>query len=80
MSLVLNDVRAEMPNYETYKDWQRNGQVLGIAVHHSATADRNTGAPIGNAASFFNYHVNTRGWAHGDIIMLLLTRARLSMP
>lgn len=61
----ITDVRAQMPNYENYKDWQRNGEILGIAVHHSATADRTTGAPIGNAQSFFNYHVNVQGWTHG---------------
>lgn len=65
MALKINDIRAQMPNYNTYKDWQRNGAIAGIAVHHSATANRVTGAPIGDAASFFNYHVNTRGWAHG---------------
>ncbi len=65
MELNINDVRAQMPNYENYKNWQRNGQILGIAVHHSATVNRATGAPIGNAQSFFNYHVNTRGWSHG---------------
>ncbi|MEW5958782.1 MAG: N-acetylmuramoyl-L-alanine amidase [Chloroflexota bacterium] len=65
MALMIKDVRAEMPNYEQYKDWQRSGEILGIAIHHSATADRITGAPTGNAHSFFDYHVNTRGWAHG---------------
>ena len=65
MDLNIKDVRAEMPNYQNYKDWQRSGQILGIAVHHSATANRMTGAPAGNALTFFNYHVNTRGWAHG---------------
>ncbi len=65
MNLTIKDVRAEMPNYENYKDWQRNGAILGIAIHHSGTADRITGAAIGNAQSFFNYHVNTRGWTHG---------------
>lgn len=65
MDLNIKDVRAEMPNYENYRDWQRDGAILGIAVHHSATADRVTGAPLGNALTFFNYHVNTRGWAHG---------------
>ncbi len=63
--LDISDVRAEMPNYDAYKDWQRDGEILGIAVHHSATADRVTGAPLGTAATFFNYHVNVRGWAHG---------------
>jgi LysM repeat protein len=65
MELNVKDVRAEMPNYQNYKDWQREGDIRGIAVHHSATADRTTGAPSGNAHSFFDYHVNTRGWAHG---------------
>ncbi|RPJ55349.1 MAG: N-acetylmuramoyl-L-alanine amidase, partial [Dehalococcoidia bacterium] len=65
MALNIKDVRAEMPNYQNYKDDRRDGQILGIAVHHSATADRATGAPSGNALSFFEYHVNTRGWTHG---------------
>lgn len=65
MTLDIKDVRAEMPNYETYKDWERDGDILGIAVHHSGTADRVTGAPTGDAYTFFNYHVNVRGWAHG---------------
>jgi LysM repeat protein len=65
MDLKIKDVRAEMPNYANYKDWQRSGPILGIAVHHSATADRTTGAPIGSAHTFFDYHVNQRGWAHG---------------
>lgn len=65
MDLKIKDVRAEMPNYQNYKDWQRDGEILGIAVHHSATADRSTGAPLGNAQTFFAYHVKTRGWAHG---------------
>lgn len=65
MEFYVTDLRAEMPNYENYKDWQRNGAVSGIAIHHSATVDRATGGPIGDARSFFNYHVNVRGWTHG---------------
>jgi LysM repeat protein len=65
MEPVIKDVRAQMPNYQNYKDKQRPGAILGIAVHHSATANYSTGAPTGNAASFFNYHVNVRGWAYG---------------
>jgi|GEM_PF-1256035 len=65
MELNIKDVRAEMPNYQNYKDWQRGGDIRGIAVHHSATADHISGAPTGNAHSFFDYHVNTRGWTHG---------------
>ncbi len=65
MAPNINDIRAQMPNYDNYKDWQRDGPIAGLAVHHSGTANRVTGAPIGDAASFFNYHVNIRGWAHG---------------
>jgi len=64
-NLPIVDVRDQMPNYEVYKDWQRPGAILGIAVHHSATADRETGAPTGDALTFFNYHVHGRGWTHG---------------
>lgn len=64
-NLTIVDVRDQMPNYEVYRDWQRPGAILGIAVHHSATADRETGMPTGDALTFFNYHVHGRGWAHG---------------
>lgn len=64
-NLNILDVRDQMPNYVVYKDWQRSGAILGIAAHHSATADRETGAPTGDALTFFNYHVHERGWAHG---------------
>ncbi len=65
MPVNITDLRAQMPNYNAYKDWQRPGDILGIAIHHSATANRRTGAPIGDAFAFFNYHVNVRGWMHG---------------
>ena len=70
--LKIKDVRAQMPNYQAYKDWQRQGRITGIAIHHSATADLKTGAPIGDAFSFFNYHVNSRGWTHGGYNYVLL--------
>lgn len=65
MDVSIKDVRAEMPNYEQYRAWQRDGDILGIAIHHSATVDRTTGGPVGDAQTFFDYHVNTLGWAHG---------------
>jgi len=65
MPVNITDLRAQMPNYNAYKDWQRPGDILGIAIHHSATANRRTGAPTGDAFAFFNYHVNVRGWMHG---------------
>lgn len=70
--LKIKDVRSQMPNYEAYKNWRRRGAITGIAIHHSATADRHTGAPIGDAATFFNYHVNSRGWTHGGYNYVLL--------
>lgn len=65
MDVTIKDVRAQMPNFQAYKDWQRGGPILGVAVHHSATANRLTGAAIGDAATFFEYHVKTNGWTHG---------------
>jgi hypothetical protein len=70
--LRIVDVRDEMPNYAAYADWQRSGDVSGVAIHHSATADPRTGAPVGDALTFFNYHVNTRGWTHGGYHYVLL--------
>ena len=70
--LRITDVRSQMPNYEAYKHWQRKVIIRGIAIHHSATADRQTGAPIGDASIFFNYHVNVRGWTHGGYNYVLL--------
>ncbi len=70
--LTIVDVREQMPNYDAYKDWQREGDILGIAIHHSATVDHETGAPVGNAASFFDYHVRVRGWTHGGYNYVLL--------
>lgn len=65
MSLNIKDVRAEMPNYHRYKDWERPGTILGIAIHHSQMADPTTGAPGGDARSLFDYQVNVQGWNHG---------------
>ena len=70
MTLNIKDVREAMPNYDFYKDWHRSGDILGIAIHHSATANRLTGAPVGDAATFFNYHVNTSIVTYDTIIAL----------
>jgi len=61
-----------MPNYQAYEDWQRSGSITGLAIHHSATADPRSGAPLGNALTFFHYHVNVRGWTHGGYHYVLL--------
>lgn len=65
MTANLTDVRTEMPNYDEYEHWQRHGEILGIAIHHSETINRATGEPMGNANHLAEYHVNVRGWAHG---------------
>lgn len=70
--LKIKDVREKMPNYNAYKHWQRSGAITGIAIHHSATADLQTGAPVGDAFTFFDYHVNTRHWTHGGYNYVLL--------
>jgi len=77
MELKIKDVRVEMPNYQEYRNWQRNGEILGIAVHHSASADRATGAPTGAARSFFEYHVNVRGWTHGGYNYVILATGEI---
>lgn len=55
----LQDVRAKMPNYLHYKDWQRRHPIEGIALDHSQTPD-------GTALTLFRYQVETLGWAHGS--------------
>jgi N-acetyl-anhydromuramyl-L-alanine amidase AmpD len=77
MNLKINDVRAAMPNYDHYKNWQRNGAIKGITVHHSATVDRKSGAPLGDAKTFFDYHVQTRGWAHGGYNYVITGAGRI---
>ena len=65
MQLDIVDVRARMPNYQHYKNTTRNSRILGIAVHHSATASRYTGRHTGDACGIFVYHVHALGWDHG---------------
>lgn len=67
MALKIVDLRAQMPNYEAYKDWRRPAAIDGIAVHHTgyASVDPATGAPNITPQRVFDYHVKTLGWAHG---------------
>jgi len=66
------DVRSDMPNYQNYKDKRREGGILGIVIQHSATVNPTTGAPTGNARTFFEYHVNERKWNHGAYHYVIL--------
>ena len=65
MSLTIKDVRAKMPNYKNYKDKKRRGKIVGIAIHHSETINRATGAQVGNAKNLFAYQTKVQGLAHG---------------
>lgn len=77
MDLNIKDVRAEMPNYDKYQDWQREGDILGLAIHHSATINRATGAPVGDARLIFDYQVNTCGWRHGGYHYLITNSGQI---
>jgi N-acetyl-anhydromuramyl-L-alanine amidase AmpD len=63
--LRIRDVREHMPNYGQYQDRRREGTVTGIAIHHSATANRVTGLSMDDARTIFQHHVGTLGWEHG---------------
>jgi monofunctional biosynthetic peptidoglycan transglycosylase len=66
-----------MPNYEQYRDVTRNSTILGIAVHHSASASRYTGRHSGDAWSIFGYHVHTLGWDHGGYHYVILANGQI---
>ena len=60
------DVRAEMPvRPASPPPAPRSGAVLGIAVHHSATANVANGLSLDTARTIFEHQVFGRGWAHG---------------
>lgn len=64
--LRLVDVRAEMPvRPGGPPPAPRTGEVLGVAVHHSATANRANGLSLDTARTIFEYQVSARGWQHG---------------
>jgi N-acetyl-anhydromuramyl-L-alanine amidase AmpD len=69
--MKIHDVREHMPNYARYCDRHRTGAVTGIAVHHSATANRLTGLSMEDARTIFRYHVETLGWDHGGYHYLI---------
>jgi len=62
--LYIDDVRPAMPNYDPDRVDTRRGEVLGIAIHHSGTADARTGLSADNARTIAEYHVGTLGWDH----------------
>lgn len=62
--LRIRDVRSQMPGGETRPAASRTGAILGIAIHHSASASA-IGAAFDTAYSLFEAHVHGRGWNHG---------------
>ncbi|MDM8528910.1 N-acetylmuramoyl-L-alanine amidase [Anaerolineales bacterium HSG24] len=77
MSLTINDVRAKMPNYNNYKEKKRRGNIVGIAIHHSETINRATGAPVGNAKNLFAYQTKVQGLAHGGYNYVITHRGKV---
>ena len=64
-ALRISDVRAAMPAAPGYAPVPRAGAVLGVAVHHSASAHPATGLTLETAQTVFEYHVRGHGWPHG---------------
>ena len=54
-----------MPHRGDLTSFARQGPVAGVAVHHSATANRVTGVSMEDAATIFRHHVEGRGWSRG---------------
>ena len=68
----IADVRAEMPrDPHAPAPAPRTGPVLGVAVHHSATAHPATGLSLDTAHTVFEFHVRGRGWPHGGYHYLI---------
>lgn len=63
----IQDVGAQMPNYEVYQAWQRPDPIEGIVIHHSGrgTVDEHS-APTLSAQGLAEYHVHREGRAHAS--------------
>jgi N-acetyl-anhydromuramyl-L-alanine amidase AmpD len=63
--LRIRDVRSQMPTGAHIAAAKRMGAILGVAIHHSASAHPASGLSIETAHSIFLDHVQNRGWEHG---------------
>lgn len=54
-----------MPRDGDPASFARRGEVTGVAVHHSATANHVTGVSMDDAATIFRHHVERNGWSRG---------------
>jgi N-acetyl-anhydromuramyl-L-alanine amidase AmpD len=59
------DVRAEMPRRGSAPPVPRQGQLMGLAVHHSAMVNPATGLSTATAQAIFQDQVSHAGWDHG---------------
>jgi hypothetical protein len=70
--LRVSDVRAAMPRPpQAPPPAPRTGPVLGVVVHHSATAHASTGLALDTAQTIFDYHVHGHGWPYGGYHYLI---------
>jgi N-acetyl-anhydromuramyl-L-alanine amidase AmpD len=69
--LRIRDVRDQMPSRGDAETFARRGAVTGIAVHHSATANRVTGVSMDDASTIFRHHVEHMEWSRGGYHYLI---------
>ncbi len=62
--LRIQDVRSQMPGGLHPPAARRTALILGLAIHHSATASA-SGASLDTARTLFAAQVQARGWDHG---------------
>jgi N-acetyl-anhydromuramyl-L-alanine amidase AmpD len=60
-----------MPRLGDIASFARRGEVTGVAVHHSATANGVTGVGMDSAATIFRHHVEGLGWSRGGYHYLI---------
>lgn len=59
------DIRAKMPNYDVYQDWQRPDPIESILIHHSGVGTVNhEGKPNMLLRNMANIHVHEEERAH----------------
>jgi N-acetyl-anhydromuramyl-L-alanine amidase AmpD len=65
--MKLVDLRTQLANYETYKNWRRpaNSPINGIVIHHTGTGTVNAdGSPRLQPKEMARIHVENEGRAH----------------
>jgi len=70
--LRVRDVRSQMPGGNHIHSARRTGDILGVAIHHSASVHPSSGLSLDTAQSIFQDHVQNRGWEHGGYHYVVL--------